>query len=111
MGSGLPDPTLSSRSDPQTVSCILGPARSRSRHGSRESPGCRPILLDLHSPVQPDVLLAGSAEGAEKDDGNSYGIVDAIAARAIASGARVLAVRQADLPDRAPLAAILRYAI
>jgi len=53
----------------------------------------------------------GSIRFAEKDDGSSYGIVDAIAARAMASGARVLAVRQADLPDRSPLAAILRYAL
>lgn len=41
----------------------------------------------------------------------NYGVVDAIASRALATGARVLAVRQEDIPDGAPLAAILRYAL
>jgi hypothetical protein len=53
----------------------------------------------------------GSVRFAEAEDATSYGIVDAVAARALASGARVLSVRQADLPGAGPLAAILRYAI
>jgi hypothetical protein len=46
------------------------------------------------------------AETASKD---SYGVVDAIAARALATGATVLAVRKGDIPGAAHLAAILRY--
>ncbi len=42
---------------------------------------------------------------------HTYGIVDEIAGRALASGARVLAVRKADLPDGQSLAAILRYPV
>lgn len=40
----------------------------------------------------------------------SHGVVDQIAARALASGARVLGVRRADIPGGGTLAAILRYA-
>jgi len=39
-----------------------------------------------------------------------YGLVDEIARRALLSGARVLAVRRADIPEGAELAAILRFA-
>lgn len=41
----------------------------------------------------------------------SYDVVDEIASRAFASGARVLAVRTADLPGGGPVAAILRYSV
>jgi hypothetical protein len=41
----------------------------------------------------------------------TYGVVDEIAGRALLTGARVLAVRKADIPGRAHLAAILRYAV
>ena len=51
----------------------------------------------------------GSVRFADAESADSYGIVDEIGARALASGARVLAVRQADLPGKGPLAAILRY--
>jgi Bacterial archaeo-eukaryotic release factor family 11 len=40
----------------------------------------------------------------------SHGVVDQIAARALASGARVLGLRRADIPGGGSLAAILRYA-
>ncbi len=53
----------------------------------------------------------GSIRFADHGDATSYGIVDEIAARAMAHGAKVLGVRKADLPDGAHLAAILRYAI
>lgn len=41
----------------------------------------------------------------------SYGVVDEIAGRVLASGGRVLAVRRDDIPQGASLAAILRYAV
>src|SRR5262245_11012947 len=39
----------------------------------------------------------------------TYGIVDEIAKRALINGARVLGVREDDIPGRGPLAATLRY--
>lgn len=42
---------------------------------------------------------------------DTYGVVDAIAMNALASGAKVLGVRAQDLPDGQHLAAILRYAL
>jgi len=42
---------------------------------------------------------------------HTYGIVDEIAGRALTSGARVMAVRKADLPDGQMLAAVLRYPV
>jgi len=53
----------------------------------------------------------GSVQFAETAGATSYSITAEIAVRALASGARVLAVRKADLPDGASLAAILRYAM
>jgi hypothetical protein len=40
-----------------------------------------------------------------------YDVLDEIACRALLTGARVLSARRADIPDGAPLAAILRYAV
>jgi len=51
----------------------------------------------------------GTVRFAEGEDATSYGVVDEIATRALAHGARVLGVRKADLPEGASLAAILRY--
>ena len=47
---------------------------------------------------------------AESASSGSYGVIDAIAARALATGARVLGVRKADIPRGEQLAAVLRYA-
>lgn len=47
---------------------------------------------------------------AEHDSAGSYGVVDAVAVQALATGARVLAVRRADIPGGGDQAAILRYA-
>jgi len=45
------------------------------------------------------------------DDAHNYGVVDEIARRALLSGARVLAVRAADVPGGGPAAAITRFAV
>jgi hypothetical protein len=42
---------------------------------------------------------------------DTHGVVDAVAARALATGANVIGVRKADLPGDGYLAAILRYAM
>jgi hypothetical protein len=48
---------------------------------------------------------------AEQSSKHTYGVIDAIAIRALATGARVLGVRAADIPGGDHLAAVLRYAI
>jgi hypothetical protein len=44
-------------------------------------------------------------------DARNYGVVDEIARRTLQTGGRVLAVRRADVPAQADLAAILRYPV
>jgi hypothetical protein len=46
----------------------------------------------------------------ETDDAVNYGVVDEIARRVWLSGGKVLAVRRDDIPGKASVAAILRYA-
>jgi hypothetical protein len=54
---------------------------------------------------------SGAVHFADADDAVAYGVVDEIARRSLLSGARVLAVRSADLPTDSPVAAILRWAV
>jgi len=61
------------------------------------------VLPGTVDEIDGKVLLA-TAAGA-----GSYDVIDEIAGRAILTGAKVLGVRKTDLPDDAPLAAILRY--
>lgn len=53
----------------------------------------------------------GAVTFAEAEGPSTYGVLDRIAMMALATGAEVLAVREADLPDGAPLAATLRYPV
>lgn len=53
----------------------------------------------------------GSITLADEPGADSYGVADAIAMQALATGARVLGVRKADIPGGADVAAILRYAV
>jgi hypothetical protein len=70
------------------------------------------LLVDMDSTVPGTVDEEnGAVTFAESADATSYGVVDEITGRAFASGARVLAVRKADLPGGGELAAILRYAV
>jgi hypothetical protein len=47
----------------------------------------------------------------QQADAANYDVLDEIAGRALLSGAKVYAVRRADMPGGAALAAILRYAV
>lgn len=68
------------------------------------------LLLDLdvekHGTLDAD---SGVISFAAAPGGSSYDIVDEIAGRALATGARVLAIRGDDVPGGGELAAILRY--
>jgi hypothetical protein len=68
------------------------------------------LMVDLDAVVPGMVSeLDGSVTYAVLDDAETYSVVDEIARRALSSGARVLGAKRDELPDRAPLAAILRY--
>jgi hypothetical protein len=70
------------------------------------------LMVDIDAVVPGMVDDAdGAVTFADSESAASYGVVDAIAARAMATGARVLAVRAADMPGPSPVAAVLRYAV
>ena len=70
------------------------------------------LLVDMDS-VVPGLVdeETGEITFDTEDSAVSYGVIDEIAGRVLANGGRVLAVRRADIPQEAELAAILRYAI
>ncbi len=70
------------------------------------------LLVDI------DAVVNGSydeATGAitidDAPNATNYGVIDAVAAQALATGAKVMGLRQADVPHGAQLAAILRYPV
>ncbi|SMQ72094.1 hypothetical protein SAMN06295905_2028 [Devosia lucknowensis] len=70
------------------------------------------LLVDMDNMVSGYVdEETGAVEFSDTNDAFDYGIVDEIAGRALASGAKVMAVRRQDLPRDADLAAILRYPV
>ncbi len=70
------------------------------------------LLVEIDEVVPGTVNeVDGSVTLATKADAVIYGVIDEIAGRAILAGATVLAVRRADMPDGAPVAAILRYPV
>jgi len=74
--------------------------------------GIDTLLIDIDTTVPGFVDdESGAITFVEKDDAKAYGVVDEIAARALASGARVMGVRRADIPGGGELAAILRHPV
>ena len=68
------------------------------------------LLVDLDTVIPGFVSeIDGSVTYASSDNAEVYSVVDEIARRALSSGARVFGARRDDLPERAPLVAILRY--
>lgn len=65
--------------------------------------------IDAHVPgvVDDD---DGSVTFADRASADTHGVVDQIVARALLAGARILALRRAEIPGGGELAAILRYA-
>jgi hypothetical protein len=68
------------------------------------------LLVDLDA-VIPGLVsdIDGSVTYSASDDAETYSVVDEVARRALYTGARVMGARKEELPDRAPLTAILRY--
>jgi hypothetical protein len=68
------------------------------------------LLVDLDA-VVPGLVsdVDGSVTYSASDDAETYSVVDEVARRALSTGARVMGARREELPDRAPLTAILRY--
>jgi hypothetical protein len=70
------------------------------------------LLVDIDQVVPGTVdETDGAVSLAAAADAASYGVIDEIAGRTILAGGKVLAVRRADIPDGAPLAAVLRYPV
>lgn len=69
------------------------------------------LLIDIDSNIPGTINEQGIITFAEKSDITTYGVIDEIVRLALATGARVMAVRQQDLPAGKSLHAILRYAL
>ncbi|MBR1223235.1 hypothetical protein JQ557_34915 [Bradyrhizobium sp. U87765 SZCCT0131] len=70
------------------------------------------LMVDIDQVIPGTVADSdGAVTFASAPGARSYGVVDEIAARALRSGARVLAVRQPDIPGGKALAAVLRYPV
>jgi hypothetical protein len=70
------------------------------------------LLVDIDTVVPGTVDEdTGAVTLADRSDATNYGVVDEIAGRALAGGAKVMGVRKADLPAESELAAILRYSV
>lgn len=70
------------------------------------------LLVDMDQAVNGTVDEAdGTVRLADGPSADTYGVVDEVARRVLLSGGTVWSVRQGDIPEGKPLAAILRYAL
>jgi hypothetical protein len=70
------------------------------------------LLVDIDEVVPGRIdETTGEVEFAGEAGADSYGVVDEIAGRVIASGGTVIGVRRDDIPGGGSLAAVLRYAV
>ncbi len=94
-----------SRAQQQRTTTDIAQAARAATFGAIEA-----LLVDMDETVPGTVdETSGAVTFAEAPGRDSYGVIDEIAARALTSGARVMAVRKSDIPGNARLAAILRY--
>jgi LmbE family N-acetylglucosaminyl deacetylase len=94
------------RSDHRTTA-DLAQAAWAATHGAIDS-----LLVDMDSVVTGTLDETGLITLSDSDKTyETYGVCDAIAMRALATGATVLAVRKEDIPDGSPVAGVLRYPI
>ncbi len=68
------------------------------------------LMVDIDDIVPGQIDDEGRVSFEASPSATSVGVVDQIAGRALASGARVLGLRRADIPGGSGVAAILRYA-
>lgn len=74
--------------------------------------GIELLAIDMDADLPGTISDAeGRVEYAEAAGPGSYNVLSEIAARAFLTGAKVVAVRRDDIPERAPLAAMLRYPV
>src|SRR6202171_5931561 len=68
------------------------------------------LLVDLDA-VVPGLVsdVDGSVTYSASDDAETYSVIDEVEGRGLSTGARGVGARREELPDRAPLTAILRY--
>lgn len=69
------------------------------------------LIVDIDEVVPGTVDDEGRVSFAKEAGRDNYGVVDEVASRALLTGARVLAVRRAEVPGGGSLAAITRYPI
>lgn len=70
------------------------------------------LLVDMDQTIPGHVDEAtGAITTDTADDARDYGVVDELVRRTWLAGGLILAVRRTDIPEEAPLAAILRYAV
>lgn len=97
----------SERAGSQRATSDLSTIARAATHGAVEV-----LMFDIDDTTPGRVDDDGVIHLADRDDADSYGVGDEVVARAMNTGARVVALRRADLPEGdSGMAAILRYPV